>query len=150
MTTVSTRSLKLIAALIWYGGGIVLVFKGYSLLAEAEALRPGQIWPWLAAVAGVVAGGLQAKYVFSRSCKRNLDRIDALEEPRIWLFFRPGFMVALVTMIITGATLSRLAHGKYLFLLLVGALDLNIATALLGSSYVFWREKALGGRDIRG
>jgi hypothetical protein len=142
---VSARNLKIIAALIWYGGGIVLTFKGYRLLTEADALQPGQIWPWLAIAAGVVSGCLQAKYVFSRSCKRNLDRIDALEEPRIWLFFRPGFLVALVVMIITGATLSRLAHGKFLFLLLVATLDLNIATALLVSSHVFWKEKAFRG-----
>jgi len=43
-------------------------------------------------------------------------------------------------MIITGATLSNLAHGNYPLLIAIAALDLAIAVALLGSSYVFWER----------
>jgi hypothetical protein len=45
-------------------------------------------------------------------------------------------------MIIFGATVSRLAHGNYVFLLGVAILDIGIGTALLGSSVVFWRQRA--------
>jgi hypothetical protein len=45
-------------------------------------------------------------------------------------------------MILAGATLSRLAHNNYAFLIGVGILDISIAVALLGSSYVFWKQKA--------
>ncbi len=144
MLVASTSRLKIIAALVWYVGGIVLLLKGSSLLVEAEALKPEQNWPWLAAVAGLFLGGLKARLLFSASCRKNLDRIAALERPKLWQFFRPGFFVMLTVMILAGATLSRLAHNNYPFLIGVGTLDLSLATALLGSSYVFWKHKAFG------
>ena len=142
MLVVSKRTLNILAALTWYIGGVVLMLKGGSLLAEAEALEPQQVWPWLAIVAGLFLGALQAKLLFSRNCQKNLDRIAALGQPRIWQFFRTGFFVALVVMILTGAALSRLAHGHYPFLIGVAILDLSLATGLLGSSYVFGKQKA--------
>jgi len=142
MLVVSTRSLKILAALVWYIGGTLMLLKGRSLLIEADALKPEQVWPWLAAVAGLFLGGLQAKFLFARSCQKNMDRIDALDRPRVWQFFRPGFFAALTVMILVGATLSRLAHNNYPFLIGVATLDINIGIALLGSSYVFWQQKA--------
>ena len=56
--------------------------------------------------------------------------------------YRPQFFIFLATMIAIGATLSRAAHGNFPFLLSVAVLDSSIATALLGSSIVFWQEKA--------
>jgi hypothetical protein len=146
MPNVSARSLNVLAALVWYVGGIVLLLKGGSLLAEAAALRPGLVWPWVAVGVALLAGGLKAKFLFSKSCEKNLARIAALERPRIWQFFRPGFFVALAAMILAGATLSRLAHGRYAMLISVAALDLALAVALLGSSTVFWRERAFARR----
>jgi hypothetical protein len=140
MLVASARSLKILAALVWYAGGIVLLLKGRSLLVEAEALQPEHAWPWLGAVVGLVLGSLKAKFLFSKSCRKNLDRIAALEQPQLWQFYRPGFFVFLVLMITTGATLSRLAHDNYAFLISVATLDISIAIALLGSSYAFWKE----------
>jgi len=37
---------------------------------------------------------------------------------------------------------SRLAHNNSPLLIGVGLLDLSLATALLGSSYTFWQQKA--------
>ncbi len=142
MLVASTRSLKILAALVWYVGGTLLLLKGSSLLIEADALKPEEGWPWLAAVAGLFLGGLKAKFLFNRSCQRNLDRIAALDSPRVWQFFRPGFFAILTVMILVGVTLSRLAHNNYPFLIGVAILDLGIAIALLGSSYVFWKQKA--------
>jgi hypothetical protein len=140
---VSTRSLKVISALVWYIGGVVLLLKGGSLLAEAESLRPGEAWPWLAAAVGIVIGVLKAKLFFTRSCQRNLERIDALERPRIWQFFRPGFFLFLGLMILLGASLSGMAHDNHAFLIAVAIVDVGIASALLASSHVFWRQKPL-------
>ena len=69
-----------------------------------------------------------------------LRQIEKLAEPKIWQFFRPVFFMFLFLMILAGAALSRLAHGNYFLLLCIAALDLTIATALLGSSYVFWKQ----------
>ena len=146
MFTVSARTLNILSALVWYGGGIVLLLKGHSLLAEAEALNPGQPWTWLGAAVAVLLGALQVKFIFAKSCKKNLDRIAALEQPKVWQFFRPGFFVFLALMIATGATLSRLAHNNYAFLIAVAMIDWLVAVSLLGSSYVFWQQKAFSGQ----
>ncbi|HSR32286.1 MAG TPA: hypothetical protein VLY63_17120 [Anaerolineae bacterium] len=147
MVNVSARTLNILAAAVWIIGGFVLLRKGGSLLVEAEVLQPDQVWPWLAAIAALFLGGLKGRSLFSKSCRRNLDRIAALERPKIWQFFRPGFFLALAVMIATGVTLSRLAHGNYPFLLAVGTLDLSLAVALLGSSYIFWKQKAFSASE---
>jgi hypothetical protein len=72
MLTVSTRTLNILVAFVWYVGGIVLLLKGSSLLAEAQSLRPEHGWLWLAAVAGPFIGGAKAKFLFSRTCQKNL------------------------------------------------------------------------------
>jgi hypothetical protein len=145
MFTVSTRTLNILAALIWYIGGLVLLLKAASLLLEANALRPAATGPWLAGLAGLLFGSLKARYLFSRSCRKNLARIAALRQPRIWQCFRPKFFAALALMILAGAISSRLAHQHYPLLIGVGTLDLSLATALFGSSVIFWRQNAVAG-----
>jgi len=134
----SVRSLKLLAALVWYIGGAVLLLKGGSLRLEADQMRPDREWPWAAVVLGLFVGGLKARFLFRRSCEENLERIEALARPRLWQFYRPGFFLFLAVVIPAGVMLSWLAHGSYPFLIAVGLLDLSLAAALIGSSYVFW------------
>lgn len=142
MLTVSHTVLKFLAAFVWYTGGFVLLFKGLSLLQEARAIHPGWLWPVLVVMGALLLGGVKAKYLFRKSCRKNLARIDAMTEPKIWQFFRPGFFLALALMIATGAALSRLANGRYVPLLAVSLLDLSIAVALLSSSIVFWQSNS--------
>ena len=142
MLDVSTRSLKILAALTWLAGVLVLVVKAGSLLAEAYALRSEQHWPWLAIVAGLLLGVVQARRIFNESCQKNLDRIDTLEQPKPWQFFTTRFYLMLLVMILAGAALSRLAHGSYPFLLVVVVLDLGIAAALLISGRIYWNHGA--------
>ncbi len=137
----SARSVKILAAIVWCIGGGVLLWKGSSLLTEADALNPQSIWPWAVGAIGVAIGGVKARYLFSKACRKNLRRIDALERPRLWQCFRPRFFLFLAAMIAIGATLSRLAHGSYGFLIGVAILDLSIGTALLGSSFIHWQKK---------
>ena len=142
--TASTRTLNILAAFVWYVGGIVLLVKGFSLLAEAYSLKPEQYWPWLAVVVGPVIGSVKGKFVFRKSCLKNLARIDALNKPKIWQFFKPWFFFVLAIMIVFGATMARLAHTQhnYYFLIGVAIVDIDIGIALLWSSYMFWKEKA--------
>ncbi len=139
---VTNRSLRILAALLWYTGSIILLLKGSSLLSEAVTLRPMEGWPWQVAILGVFLGGLKAKFIFNKSCQKNLDRIALLIQPRIWQFFRIRFFAALLLMVLTGATLSMLAHNNYPMLISVALLDISIGIALLGSSYVFWTQKS--------
>ena len=136
----STPTLKTLAAIVWYIGGIVLIIKGGSLLLEANTLNPNSNWPWFAIIIGFLIGSLKATFIFRKSCKKNLNRIDSLIEPKVWQFYRAGFFVALITMIFVGLMLSRAAHGNYILLMSVAVLDISIAVALLGSSYIFWKQ----------
>jgi hypothetical protein len=135
---VHTQTLKMLAALVWILGGAVLIIKGVSLLRDANHINAGQILPWIGILVGILLGGLQAKYLFINVCRKNLARIDGLQQPRMWQFFRPGFFLALAFMIAAGIILSRWATGNFIFLIGVAALDLSIGIALLGSSYVYW------------
>ena len=98
--------------------------------------------------AGRAAGGLKARYLFSRSCRKNLHRIAALKDPKVWQFFRPKFFFFLALMILAGSTLSRMAHGSYPFLCAVAALDISIGVALLSSGAVFFQERAFVGPAV--
>ena len=141
MFNTSPRILKLLAALVWYIGVVVLFIKSANLLLEAERINPDQPWVWLAVLGGLALGGIKSKYLFRRLCIKNLRRIDALEHPKIWHFYRARFFVFLISMVLLGAFFSQRAHGDYLLLITVAFVDISIATALLGSSYCFWREK---------
>ncbi|OVE73547.1 hypothetical protein BVX94_03545 [bacterium B17] len=133
--------LKALAAVTWYAGGGILLWKGSKLAMEAYSLRPGELSVWVSVGLGLFAGAVKVRFIFSRTCRKNLVRIDKLIEPRLWQFFRPRFFVFLTLMITLGSCLSRLSHGNYVLLLCVAVLDLSISTALLGSSYVFWKSK---------
>ncbi len=136
----SPQKLIFLAALIWIAGGLSLLLKGSQLVGQALALQPDLAWPWGAVVLGFLLGGLKAKLVFNRSCRRNIARIHALAQPHIWQCYRGRFFLLLLIMISTGATLSRLAQGIYPLLVGVACLDFSIATALLASSPLFWLE----------
>ena len=137
----SKRNLKRVAAFIWYTGGLVLTVKGWRLLLEAYRLNPDLTWPCLAILIGLVGGGLKARFIFSRFCKINLNRIGALAHPSVWQCYRPRFYGFLLLMILAGSTLSHQAQGNYPFLIGVAIVDFSIAVALIGSSYIFWTHK---------
>lgn len=134
-----------LAALTWYVGSVILIYKGGSLLLEAFSLMPDKSWHFYAVALGVTVGIVKSFYIFNKSCRRNLQRINKLKNPYVWQFFRPRFFVFLFLMVITGATLSRLAHGNYPFLIGVATIDVSIGVALLISSRVFWSENRKWG-----
>jgi len=135
---VSKYTLRILAALLWYIGSIILLQKGAGLLFEADVLKPEEGWPWQVVILGIFLGGMKAKFIFNKSCQKNLDRIDSLVRPKIWQFFRIRFFAALTLMVLVGITLSILARNNYPMLISVALLDISIGIALLGSSYVFW------------
>jgi hypothetical protein len=137
----STRTLKLLASLVWYSGAVVLFFKSSKLFLEAQGINSNQTWIWLAVLSGLIIGGIKAKYLFKRLCIKNLNRIDALRKPKFWQFYRIRFFIFLLLMILLGNFISRLIHGNYPALITLAILELSIATALLGSSNCFWKKK---------
>jgi len=137
----STRTLILLASLVWYCGAVVLFFKSSKLLLEAQSINSNQIWIWLAVLSGLIIGGIKAKYLFKRLCTKNLKRINALSKPKLWQFYRIRFFIFLLSMILLSSFISRLAHGHYPALITMAIVEISIATALLGSSNCFWKQK---------
>ena len=143
MFNTSIRTLIILATLIWHVGAVMLLLKGSDLLHQAVELRPGPGWPVLAVAAAILTGSLKGRFLFRKLCRRNLDRIAGLSQPKIWKFYRTRFFFFLGLMILTGATMSRLAEGNYILLIAVGWFDLSLCTALLVGSTVFWQRKNL-------
>ncbi len=141
MIGITKKHLILISAIFWYSGSISLGLKSVALLKNAFLMYSNLLIVILAALGGIVIGYFKGKYIFARSCRKNIQRINNLQKIRLWLFFKPSFMIALALMIAAGASLSRLAEGNYHALLAVGALDLTIGTALFYSSFVYWENK---------
>ena len=141
----SKRTLIFLAAAVWYIGGVMLFRSGVELIRSAVDLKPGWAWPWLAVLAGLILGIIQAKAIFTRSCRKNLHRINSLEDPRIWQFYRPGFFLALAIMITSGILLNHWAQGYYFYMLGVAGLDFALTVSLLGSSYVYWIKNQTEG-----
>ena len=141
MFNTSTRTLKLLASLVWYSGAVVLSFKSIIMLTEAQAINPGQTRTWLTIAAGLIFGAIKAKYLFTKVCIKNLNRINTLKKPKLWEFYRIRFFFFLLTMIVMGSFISRQAHGNYSMLVNMALIEISLATALLGSSYCFWKKQ---------
>ncbi|TFG49782.1 MAG: hypothetical protein E4H33_01550 [Anaerolineales bacterium] len=136
----SKKTLLYLASAVWIIGGVMLFRSGFELIIQARELRSSP-WPWIFIAFGIALGILQTLTIFSRSCRKNIRRIDQLEDPRLWQFFRPGFFIALAVMISSGVMLDYFSQGHYFFILGVAALDFALAISLLGSSTIFWTEK---------
>ena len=141
MFNTSIRTLKILAALVWYSGAFVLSFKSIIMLTEAQTINPGQTRTWLTVIAGLIFGAIKAKYLFTKVCIKNLNRIDALKNPKLWEFYRIRFFFFLLTMIVMGSFISRHAHGNYSMLVNMALIEISLATALLGSSFCFWKKQ---------
>ncbi|MCP3661600.1 MAG: hypothetical protein GY696_03745 [Gammaproteobacteria bacterium] len=122
-------------------GVIVLLFKSSNLILAAEKLNPGQLWTGLAVIGGLVLGVIKTRYLFQRLCLKNLMRIEALKQPKLWHFYRWRFFGFLFSMIALDGYLSRLAEGDYVMLIVIAFVELSVAIVLLGSSGCFFRRQ---------
>lgn len=137
---VTQRSLIIVAAIIWYVGGMILLLKGGTLIKQAYVIDADSTWPVVAAILGIGAGLFKGRTLFSRTCKKNIERIETIANPIVWQCFRPRMIVFLAIMVSGGAWLSSISAGNYTLLCLIGALDLSISLALLTSGLVFWKR----------
>ena len=133
------RTLRRLAAIVWYAGVIILLFKSSGLLAAAHANGTPVGWTAVAVLAGLVIGWLKARYLFEAVCIKNLKRIDSLETPRLWQFYRRRFFVFLFLMVALGSWLADKAQGNNPALVSLAVLELSIAMALALSSRCFRR-----------
>lgn len=140
MLDTSAHTLKRLAALVWYSGVVVLLVKSTGMFLEADSQGAGELLVVIAILSGLVIGWIKARYLFTKVCRSNLKRIDALKRPMLWQCYRIRFYFFLCLMILLGAFLARWAQGDYIMLTALAILELSIATALLVSSRCFWKS----------
>lgn len=138
--TTSALTLKRMAALVWYAGGVVLLIKSSGLFVAALKNGASPQWVSVAILGGMGIGWLKARYLFVRLCQKNLKRIRALQKPMLWQFYRGRFFAFLCLMVSLGAYLARQARGDHVGLIALAVVELSVAMALLASSRCFWRE----------
>ena len=127
-----------LAGIVWGAGVIILLVKSGGMLVEAAEMGAPPVWVAVAILTGVFLGGIKAKYLFVRICRKNISRILALESPRIWQFYRSRFFFFLFCMILFGNIAYGLARDNICFLLPLAVLELSVSTALFISSRCFY------------
>jgi len=142
MLNTSAHTLKILAALVWYTGVAVLLIKSSGLFLQAHQSGAGSLGVGLSLLAGLGLGLVKAKYLFVGVCRKNLARIQALNTPMLWQFYRGRFFFFLACMIFLGIFLARTAQGNYWLIIPLAVLELSIAVALLVSSRCFWKRPA--------
>ena len=123
-------TLKYLASTVWYIGFVALSLKSYKLFREAYLIDDNMWYLMIFLTVGVLLGLVKTKYIFVHSYHKNMARIEALESPKIWQFYRVGFFIFLAGVISLGAFLSRMASENYWFLVSVGVVDMALALAL--------------------
>lgn len=141
MINASPKTLILLSAIVWIGGGLQLLYKGISLVEKALVIDPSSITIYAVVIVGVIIGLIKKKIIMSKFCVKNIKRIKNLENPKIHQFYEAKFFFFLTLMIMTGFSLSRLAEGNYSFLLAVATLDFALTTALLTSASIYFKTK---------
>ena len=132
------QTLKILAALTWYSGVVVLTIKSMTLFISAYTILPEVLKLSMLIIIGIVIGLIKANYLFNKVCFKNLRRIVLLQNPKIWQFYRGRFFLFLASMILLGDYLSKMVEGSYLFMATLAIIELSIATALLVSSRCFF------------
>lgn len=139
MLRTTTITLKIAAAVIWYIGAAVLLIKSGALFLQ---LHTKGLHPFINLVligTGLIIGWIKEKFLFSKACKQNLNRIDNLIAPRIWQFYRIRFFFFLFLMILFGAYAAKVAQTNTSILMALAVLETTVGTALALSSRHFWK-----------
>lgn len=135
------KTLRTLAALVWYTGFIVLAVKSSGLFFLAAEVGINFFVIIAAVFCGIFIGKIKAKKLFYGVGKKNIERINELIHPKIWQFYRKRFFFFLFLMISMGNYLAVAAQGNGPGLLFLGTLELSIGTALLLSSNCFWSRR---------
>lgn len=137
MLNATKTTLFRLAALIWFTGVVVLLVKSVTIIREAIEVGVPVPVAVSALAAGVIIGMVKAKYLFIRICKKNIERIQALESPKIWQAYRTRFYFFLILMITFGKYAYHFSNSSAFWLTALAILELSISTALFISGNCF-------------
>ncbi len=138
---VSANTLKRIAGTVWLLVGLGLSITGLRFVFgrhdRGENYTP--IWIAIALALGGLIGILKGRYVLSVTARRNIKRIRALRDPRIWQVFTGTFALVILGMIGLGRWLRTLAENGWLGGYLgVGGLYFGIGSGLVVASWAYF------------
>ena len=105
MINTTNNKLKYIASFVWILGGVVLFVKSYSMLNLAQKLNPNYLYIILSLIIAFVIGMLKNRFIMSKFCKKNIDRIMNLKKPKVYQVYETYFVFMLILMILVGAFL---------------------------------------------
>lgn len=129
MVRVSHAFLLWLAAAIWLLGAIACGQLSSQLLSAA-AVAVNKTSLYIALSVSVIVGLLLGATIFRRLAMSNIDRIDALNAPRIWEAYRLRFYVLLVLFDGGSVLLTEYLAKSATSRLAVGSVDLAICVAL--------------------
>jgi|GEM_PF-2791147 len=131
---------KMISLFVWFSGVYVLAVKGWDHFIDAWYAGVGPLAAGLAVSAALITAVLKGRDILALHCRLNLQRIDAMEKPRIYHAFSPAFFLTLAALMAGGMMISRLAEGHAYPQLAVSTIDWALALSLLLSSAEFYHN----------
>jgi len=133
------NSLLSIAGGFWGIMGLFLIYRSFALyqLAMSEQAATTQAIA-ISVICGLIIGGVKGKFVFSKTARKNKNRIEGLDAPhKIYHAFGNKFYMLVPGMILLGVLLRHFNEylGGYV---VVGAIYCGIGAALVVSSIFYW------------
>ncbi len=139
------------SGMTWLGVGILLLFKGFSLILTPQPLGCSTLFlPKLISLAGsvqqaslilvcigLVIGFLKGRFVLSKTAKRVIERIVSLPNPcSIVSVYPKPYLILLASMITLGMSLKWISMPYDL----KGLIDIAIGSALTNGSAFYFRH----------
>jgi len=131
-----------LAGAIWGLVGLFLILRGAGMFEQAwREQQASQTGLTVALGASLLIGGVKGRFIFSRTARRNKERIARLPEPlKVHHVYAPGLYVLIAGMIGLGVLL-RTYHEFFGGYLVVGAIYCGIGLALFISSFYYWKRE---------
>ena len=142
MLQISHTTTRTLAAIIWYSGFLILTIKSTGLYYEAWEKGSSGSLVAAAIFFAALFGAVKGRYLFSRICRANLDRINGLSHPLFWQCYRLRFYLFLALMITMSKIFYQVAAESSVRLTLLATVELSVGVALLTSSTCFWVGKS--------
>jgi len=129
-------ALKILAGIVWLCVGAMLASRGLTyLLDHGTAVSIA-----VALACGGIIGVLKGKFVLSRTARRNIRRIAALENPRPWNVFSGRFVILIGLMMGLGFGLRAMAEAEWLSYPTLGGIYVGIGLALAVSALAYFAK----------
>lgn len=131
-----------IAGGIWGLVGVMMILRGADMFKLAVEQQQVSDTALIIAIAtSLIIGGAKGKFVFSKTARKNKERISALSTPlKVHQVYSPKFYLFIIGMMAFGFSLRSFNEliGGYV---VVGAIYVGVGLALAVSSFYYWKPE---------